>query len=60
MKNLLQRIKNLWKLSEYEPRNISGAIVLNKQTTTVKKKLATIIRPDTDILNEEIYDKTSE
>ena len=60
MKNLLQRIKNLWKLSLYEPSDVSNKIVLKKQVGTIEKKMATIVLPDKDILNEEIYDTTSE
>lgn len=51
---MLQRLKNLWKLSEYSPKGEANVITLTKNVTTMEKKLATIIKEkEEDIFNDE-------
>jgi hypothetical protein len=59
--NLLKRIKNLWRISEYRVEDnpeISDKRFksLTKDVLTIQKKPATIILPDRDILTEDIQD----
>lgn len=54
--NLLKRIRNLWKLSEYRINERSDMFI--KDFPTVKKRLATIIPEDKKNIFEEENDKT--
>jgi hypothetical protein len=62
--NLLKRIKNLWKLSEYRIEDNPEASdkrfkSLTKDVLTIHKKPATIILPERDLLTEDIRDDTT-
>lgn len=61
---ILKRLKNLWNLSEYKidksPELLDDRFkVLTKNVSTIQKKMATIIMPERDLLNEEIKDDTA-
>jgi hypothetical protein len=49
MIRLWRRLKNLWRLSNFriEELPVTGGMKIVKDVPTVKKKLATIIPPDT-------------
>lgn len=33
--NLVERLKNIWKLSDYEPTKNTGDLIVNEETTAV-------------------------
>jgi hypothetical protein len=46
--NLIRRVKNLWRLSEYRTNDTDST--LKKDFPTIQKKLATIVKDDKEDL----------
>ena len=53
MRELIRRIKNLWRLSAYKIDILSESVALKKDIPTVQKKLAKIIEEKEDYFKDD-------